>query len=88
MDLSNGGMLRASESARRADLVVFNYYLHANAQTLIGERVREDGPWCFWGERPGFHKPVFIGRLVRKRKLAALHASSVPILLLGRFLLQ
>ena len=31
VELSNGGMSRASESARSADLVVFNYYLHANA---------------------------------------------------------
>ena len=85
MELSNGGMSRARESARRADLVVFNYYLHANAERLIDERAREGGPWCFWGERPGFHKPVFIGRLVRKWKLAKLHESSVPIWGIGEF---
>ena len=85
MELSNGGMSRARESARRADLVVFNYYLHANAERLIDERARTGGPWCFWGERPGFHRPQWVGRLVRKWKLAKLHASPVPIWGIGEF---
>jgi glycosyltransferase involved in cell wall biosynthesis len=85
MELSNGGMSRARESARRADLVVFNYYLHANAERLIDERARAGGPWCFWGERPGFHQPQWIGRVVRKWKLAKLHSSSVPIWGIGEF---
>jgi glycosyltransferase involved in cell wall biosynthesis len=85
MELSNGGFSRARESVRRADLVVFNYYLHANAERLIDERAREGGPWCFWGERPGFHQPLWLGRLVRKWKLAKLHASPAPIWGIGEF---
>lgn len=85
MELSNGGMTRARESARRADLVVFNYYLHANAERLIDERTRQGGPWCFWGERPGAHQPLWVGRLVRKWKLAKLHASPAPIWGIGEF---
>ena len=85
LELSNGGMSRASESVRRADLVVFNYYLHANAERLLNERARDGGPWCFWGERPGFHQPQWVGRLVRKWKLAKLHESSVPIWGIGEF---
>ena len=85
VELSNGGMSRARESARRADLVVFNYYLHANAERLIDERARQGGPWCFWGERPGFHQPQWVGRIVRKWKLAKLHASPVPIWGIGEF---
>jgi glycosyltransferase involved in cell wall biosynthesis len=85
MELSNGGMVRARESTRRADLVVFNYYRHANAERLIDERARHGGPWCFWGERPGFHQPVWIGRLMRKWKLAKLHASPAPIWGIGEF---
>jgi glycosyltransferase involved in cell wall biosynthesis len=85
VELTNGGMSRARESARRADLVVFNYYLHANAERLIDERARHGGPWCFWGERPGFHQPLWVGRLVRKWKLAKLHASPAPIWGIGEF---
>jgi glycosyltransferase involved in cell wall biosynthesis len=88
VELSNGGMSRARESVRCADLVVFNYYLHANAERLIDERVRQGEAWCFWGERPGFHKPLFIGRLVRRRKLAALHALPVPIWGIGKFAIE
>jgi glycosyltransferase involved in cell wall biosynthesis len=85
MELSNGGMTRALESTQRADLVVFNYYLHANAERLIRERNAHGGPWCFWGERPGFHQPLWLGRLVRKWKLANLHASAAPIWGIGKF---
>lgn len=85
VELSNGGMARARESVRHADLVVFNYYLHANAERLIDERARLGGPWCFWGERPGAHQPVWVGWLVRKWKLAKLHASPAPIWGIGEF---
>ena len=71
--------------ARDADLVVFNYYRHANAERLIEERAKSGGPWCFWGERPGFRQPAWAGRLLRKWKLAKLHASAVPIWGIGRF---
>lgn len=80
--LENGGMVRARESARRADLVVFNYYRHANAEQLIEERT---GPWCFWGERPGFHQHAWAGRVLRKWKLSKLHSSPAPIWGIGKF---
>ena len=35
IELERDGMSRARESAQRADLVVFNYYRHANAEQLI-----------------------------------------------------
>ena len=76
---------RASESARAADLVVFNYYRHANAERLIGQRAELRTPWCFWGERPGFHQPAWAGRLLRKWKLSQLHALPVPIWGIGKF---
>lgn len=79
------GMSRARESARDADLVVFNYYRNANAERLIAERSTLGTPWCFWGERPGFHQPAWAGRLLRKWKLAALHTSTAPIWGIGKF---
>lgn len=82
IELENGGVARARESARRADLVVFNYYRHAIAERLIEWRV---GPWCFWGERPGFHQHTWAGRLLRKWKLSKLHATQAPIWGIGKF---
>jgi glycosyltransferase involved in cell wall biosynthesis len=79
------GMSRARESVRQADLVVFNYYRHSNAERLMEERAVRRAPWCFWGERPGFQQPAWAGRLLRKWKLAKLHASPVPIWGIGKF---
>ena len=75
----------AHVSTRAADLVVFNYYRHVDAERLIGERAELRRPWCFWGERPGFHQPAWAGRLLRKWKLSKLHASPVPIWGIGKF---
>jgi glycosyltransferase involved in cell wall biosynthesis len=78
-------MSRALKSAREADLVVFNYYMHSLAEQLLSERVASGGPWCFWGERPGFRQPAWAGRLVRKWKLSRLHTSAAPIWGIGKF---
>ena len=88
IELDRGDMVQAREAARNADLVVFNYYRHPHAMHLIGERVVGGNPWCFWGERPGFHQPAWLGRLVRKWKLAKLHDSSVPIWGIGKFAVE
>jgi glycosyltransferase involved in cell wall biosynthesis len=81
VELNGSGIQRA----RTADLVVFNYYRHANAERLIDERAASGGPWCFWGERPGFRQTGLAGRLLRRWKLAKLHASAVPIWGIGKF---
>ncbi len=75
----------ASECVRNADLVVFNYYRHPQAERLINERVTRGGPWCFWGERPGFRARGWAGRLLRKWKLSKLHATPAPIWGIGNF---
>src|SRR5689334_18838912 len=51
----------------------------------MDERTASGGPWCFWGERPGFRQPAWAGRLLRRWKLAKLHASAAPIWGIGRF---
>jgi glycosyltransferase involved in cell wall biosynthesis len=78
-------MPRGCEAARRADLVVFNYYRHARAEQLIEERATSGNPWCFWGERPGLRQPAWAGRLLRKWKLSKLHRAPVPIWGIGKF---
>ena len=85
LDRDRDAMTRARACLREADLVVFNYYRHANAERLIEERARLDHPWCFWGERPGFHQPALAGRLLRKWKLSSLHSTLAPIWGIGKF---
>ncbi len=82
------GIEDARAAVRDSDLVVFNYYAHPQATELIGERASHGGPWCFWGERPGFRQEPwasFGGRLLRRWKLAKLHGSSMPIWGIGQF---
>jgi glycosyltransferase involved in cell wall biosynthesis len=84
----DGGSEEAREAVRESDLVVFNYYAHSRAAELIGERASSGGPWCFWGERPGFRQEAWAaygGRLFRRWKLARLHGSSAPIWGIGKF---
>ena len=83
VELNGSG--EGASRARAADLVVFNYYRHANAERLIDERAASGGPWCFWGERPGFRQAGWAGRLLRRWKLAKLHASAIPIWGIGKF---
>lgn len=88
IDLDSGGVRQAREAVDQSDLVVFNYYFHSQATELIGERASRGGPWCFWGERPGFRQPAWAalgGRLLRRWKLARLHGSSAPIWGIGKF---
>lgn len=85
LDGPQNGFSRACEMARDADLVVFNYYRHAHAETLIAKRAGEGSPWCFWGERPGLRQPAWAGRLLRKWKLSKLHGAPVPIWGIGKF---
>jgi len=85
IDLKVNGLGSARDAVREANLVVFNYYFHPQATELIGERARRGGPWCFWGERPGFRQPAWAGRLIRRWKLARLHGSAVPIWGIGKF---
>lgn len=71
---------RASQaSILGADLAVFNYYAAQPAGRLLDVRARSGKPWCFWGERPGFRKPEWMGRLRRRYALAWLHRSRAPI---------
>jgi glycosyltransferase involved in cell wall biosynthesis len=85
LDSDAGALLQARELAKAADLVVFNYYLHPHAQELLSERARLQRPWCFWGERPGFRKPEWIGQVVRQWKLRWLHSSTASIWGIGQF---
>lgn len=62
----------------QARLAVFNFYAEPPVSSLLARRVSTGNPWVFWGERPGY-KHALAGRLIRRWKLRALHASKAPI---------
>ncbi|HEY7617611.1 MAG TPA: glycosyltransferase, partial [Terriglobales bacterium] len=72
----------------RADLAIFNYYNHPIADWAIRHRVGIGKPWVFWGERPGFHCPAWVGWAIRRWKLRQLYSSSTPIWGIGRFAIE
>lgn len=85
LDKESNSLSTVGELVSDSDLAVFNYYFHPQAERLITQRARQSRPWCFWGERPGFRKPEWIGRLLRHWKLRPLYSSSAPIWGIGRF---
>ncbi len=73
---------------KNADLAIFNYYAERSARLLLNERAASGKAWCFWGERPGFRRPEWVGRLLRHQLLANLHASCAPIWGIGQFAVE
>ena len=82
---SQAALSHAESAAVAADFAIFNYYNHPLAERLIACRAATGKPWCFWGERPGLHKPQFAGAWFRRWKLKALHHSHAPIWGIGEF---
>jgi glycosyltransferase involved in cell wall biosynthesis len=84
----NGGpddFARVMKVASGSDLAVFNYYRNPLAEKLLYQRADQNRPWCFWGERPGFRKPEWAGRVLRHWKLKPLRLSTAPIWGIGKF---
>lgn len=69
----------AAGAVASADLVVFNWYDDRDVAGWMRARAASGRPWAFWGERPGFRLPGFLGRWARRVKLSALHRSRAPI---------
>jgi len=77
--------LSLKRSLKRFDLVVFNYYQCRRTLTLLRQRHSSGLPWCFWGERPGFHGLGRFGRLYRRWRLSAIRRTSAPVWGLGKW---
>ncbi len=67
-----------------ADLTVCNYYTHWFALAALHLRHHSDRPWVFWGERPGFMRLGWIGKVVRRILLYPISTSAAPIWAIGR----
>ena len=82
---------RYSEIKRQiisCDLVVFGGYRPAKVASLIKLRNRTGKAWVFWGERPGFHFPGWLGRKYRSWALREVRWASVPIWGIGKWAVE
>jgi glycosyltransferase involved in cell wall biosynthesis len=61
------------------DLVIFSGYQRPDLRRAIRARAMSGRPWCFWGERPGFYLPRWIGQYYRALMLPDLHRQDIPI---------
>lgn len=68
----------------KADLTVCNYYTHWFALAALHLRHLSARPWVFWGERPGFLRLGWFGRLARRLLLYPISKSAAPIWAIGR----
>lgn len=64
--LSELSMEAAYDLMRGRDLVVFSGYHPRRLRSLIAARARSGEAWAFWGERPGFLAPNWLGRIFRR----------------------
>ncbi|WP_395734036.1 glycosyltransferase [Prosthecobacter sp.] len=67
-----------------AALTVCNYYTHWFALAALHLRHFSARPWVFWGERPGFLRLGWFGRLARRVLLYPISKSAAPIWAIGR----
>jgi glycosyltransferase involved in cell wall biosynthesis len=84
LDRGNTSLAAAREAVSLARFVVFNYYIDSVSASLIRARAAAGGPWCFWGERPGYRFP-WLARVARLGRLAPLRSSRAPIWGIGRW---
>lgn len=84
LDQDHDSFDEANEFVRGSDVFILNYYAESSARRLLCSRVATGKPWIFWGERPGFRKPCWPGKVRRRLYLAKLHQSRTPIWGIGK----
>ena len=70
------------------DLVVFSGYHPPTVRSLVSNRISASKPWAFWGERPGFHLPLWLGRQYRSLVFPQLADKRAAIWEIGRWAVE
>jgi glycosyltransferase involved in cell wall biosynthesis len=71
-----------------AELTVFSYYSCKPVREAMRRCEALHKPWCFWGERLGYHHLGWLGTASRHIFLRTLHRSSAPIWTMGSWAVQ
>lgn len=77
--LSEISIEAAHDLMRGHKLVVFSGYDTRQLRQLIALRAKSGEPWAFWGERPGFLLPSWLGRCYRRAVVPELSSPTTPI---------
>ena len=86
LDEGSGANGELSRWLDEAGLVVFSDYSSRVVRDAMRRRAGAGMPWCFWGERPGFHGLGPLGQMRRRIGLAPLHRNHrVPIWGIGQW---
>ncbi len=86
LDAAEPGYRQFFRWTEAADLVVFSDYSSKPVREAMRRRATLGKPWCFWGERPGYHGLGSLGRMRRRLHLAPLHRHRhVPIWGIGKW---
>lgn len=86
LDETDSGRRDYFRCVERADLVIFADYSCDPVRAAMRSREASAKPWCFWGERPGYHGLGWLGKIRRRLRLAPLHRGRhVPIWGIGRW---
>jgi glycosyltransferase involved in cell wall biosynthesis len=86
--LTELGSTEAADLLRGRELVVFSGYHPTELRRLIAVRSKSGEPWAFWGERPGYILPNWIGRYYRQAVLPQLRSSMTPIWGIGSWAVE
>lgn len=78
----------ADNAVMSSDLVVFSGYNSYGFGRLIAKRNRSGRPWAFWGERPGFLIPRWLGAVYRKIVFPELRHSIAPVWGIGLWAIE
>jgi glycosyltransferase involved in cell wall biosynthesis len=77
--------LQVSHIIVGCDLAVFSGYRPAMVAGLIKLRNRTGKAWAFWGERPGFRFPGWLGRQYRAWALREVRSPHIPVWGIGEW---
>jgi glycosyltransferase involved in cell wall biosynthesis len=84
-EVSNANLARVIVDC---ELAVFCGYRPSTAARLMTLRNRSQKAWAFWGERPGFHFPGWLGRQYRAWALRDLRSSRAAVWGIGEWAVE
>lgn len=86
LDDAGAAQEKFSRWVEEAHLTIFSYYSCRPVRQAMRRREALHKPWCFWGERPGYHGLGWLGKIRRQVQLAPLHRGQhVPIWGIGQW---